>query len=271
MMMSKKDSLRLCIVGHSGIGKSPLTKLFDLTAWEPFRIRVPRNAEDAKVCKSPDEYERLERQHSGTQPIYASPQGSSNRLRVYEHWSFFEVRRERQCLDHKEAKNESASLRIEIFAPVFLEMLKNLGSLGSAFTLTVENLLILLLNPTSKSFRDMPEPSQELRLATLFAVTERDRLMGKSVDLADSLRRVEYLTEELIAWREMSALFPKNTVECQKWPHFEFLYTSPAQGQWHGRVELAKAKTTVLDAVEKQAPEFAPRLLEIMCSEDELQ
>jgi len=258
-------------MGHSGIGKSPLTKLFKLTGWEPFRIRIPRNAEDAKVCKSPAEYDDLERRYVGAQLLYAGEPDSSSKLRVYEDWSFFEVRGARQCLEHAAAKVVSVPLRIEVFAPVFLEMLKNQGSLKSAFALSTENLLILLLNPTSTPFRDMHEPSQELRLATLFAVTERDRLMGKGVDLADGLRRVDYLAEELAAWREILELFPMNTVECRNWPHFEFRYTSPAQGPWHGQVELGQARKRVLGAVRTQTPEFATRLLEILRAEDELQ
>jgi hypothetical protein len=263
--MSNQDALRICVMGHSGVGKSPLTRLFNVDGWEPFRVRVPRNAEDAKVCKTPDEYERLEASHRSLQPLYESPSGNPNRLRVYEGWSFFEVREAKQCLEHTAAaKNKSVPLRVEIFAPVLLEMLKNADSLDRAFALDTENLLLLLLNPTSRSFRDMQEPSEELRLATLFATTERDRVIGKSADLADSLRRVEHLNDELAAWRELCRLFPKNAVECCRWPHFEFRYTSPVQEPQYAQTELGKARQSVLDAVKRQSPDLINRLAEIM-------
>jgi len=220
--MSKQDALRICIMGHSGVGKSPLAKLFKVGSWEPFRVRVSRGAEDAKVCKTLEEYERLEADHY-EKPLYESPSSSPNKLRVYDDWSFFEVRGAKQCLEHTlAAKDKFVPLRIEIYAPVFLEILKNSDSLTQAFALDRESLLILLLNPTSRLFRDMEKPSEELRLATLLATAERDRVLGKSVDLADSLRRVEHLNDELGAWRELRVSFPDNTVECCKWPHFEF-------------------------------------------------
>jgi hypothetical protein len=184
---------------------------------------------------------------------------------VYEDWSFFEVRGAKQCLEHTAAaKNKSVPLRVEIFAPVLLEMLKNVDALGNAFALGTENLLLLLLNPTSRSFFDMKEPSEELRLATLFATTERYRVMGKNVDLADSLRRVEHLNGELAAWRELCHLFPKNTVECRGWSHFEFRYTSLAEEPHYAQTELGRARQSLLQAVKKQSPDLVNRLAELM-------
>lgn len=265
------NALRICIMGHSGIGKSPLTKLFKIDGWEPFRVRVPRNAEDAKVCKTPDEYKKLEEGHRNLASLYESQGDNPNKLRVYDDWSFFEVRRANQCLEHTvAAKDKSIPLRVEIFAPVLIEILKNSEALRSAFVLDKENVLILLLNPTSCSFRDMQEPSEELRLATIFATTERARVAGKSVDLADSLRRVEHLNGELAAWREFCLLFPQNTIECCKWSHFEFRYTSPSEGAWHAQTELVGARKSILNAVAKQSPDFTSRLAEIMHTEDEL-
>ena len=66
-----------------------------------------------------------------------------------------------------------------------------LDKLRSAFALDVEKLLIVLLNLTSCSFKNMQEPSQELCLATLFAITERSRIQGERINLADGLRCVE--------------------------------------------------------------------------------
>ncbi|MGH8527859.1 MAG: hypothetical protein ACREXY_27670, partial [Gammaproteobacteria bacterium] len=247
--MTTPKALRLCIMGPSGVGKSPLSRLLNVQGWEPFRVRVPRNAEDAKVCKTPDEYAALEEAHRSEAPLYEGPTGNPNKLRIYRSWSFFEVRGGHQCLEHTPAaKDPAVSLRVEIFAPVLLEILQNLANLREAFALTQENLLLLLLNPTSRQFRDMSIPSEELRLATLVAVTERDRVTGKAVDLADALRRVEHLAAEVSAWSELCTRFPHNTVECLAWPHFEFRYTQLAQGPWHASAELDRARSTVLKA-----------------------
>lgn len=259
--MTTAHAIRLCIMGPSGVGKSPLSRLFNVQGWEPYRIRVPRNAEDAKVCKTPDEYAALEAGHRSKKLLYESPASSTNKLRVYRTWSFFEVRGSRQCLEHTpEAKDAAMPLRVEIFAPVLLEILQNLDAVRDAFAVSHENLLVLLLNPTSRPFREMSAPSEELRLATFSAATERDRVAGKAVDLADALRRVEHLQDEVAAWRELSALFPLNTVECMMWPHFEFRYTQPGHGPWHAASELGRARASMMKALEAQCPGFVDRL-----------
>jgi hypothetical protein len=45
--------LHICLVGPSGVGKSPLAPLFKLQGVEPFRIRIPRNEKD-KLVYQPD-------------------------------------------------------------------------------------------------------------------------------------------------------------------------------------------------------------------------
>jgi len=52
--------LSVVILGHSGIGKSPLAHLFNVPGWEPFRVRKPRNAQDARVCMNEEDAKELE-------------------------------------------------------------------------------------------------------------------------------------------------------------------------------------------------------------------
>lgn len=247
---------RVCIMGHSGAGKSPLAKLFKVDGWEPFRVRKPRNKEDAKVCKSPEEYAVLETKYQNEKPLYESPPSSPNHLRVYKDWSFFKVRGAKQCLPHTEAaRDPEAALRIEIFGPVLLEMIKAGDVLRPAIALNLSNLFIILLNPTSVSFARMESPSPELRLATALAIMERKRSSGDMPNLADALRRAEHLDGELYAWREFISSFSGNTLECMRWAHFEYCYSN-GEAQ-----EQTKAKSSLFKAIEMQWPIHASSLI----------
>ncbi len=251
-------ALRVCILGHSGVGKSPVAKLFDVPGWEPFRVRdKPRNAEDAKVCKSKTEFAALQEAHKELVPLHPGP----NSLKVYEDWTFFQIRgKDWQCLEHTaDAKNPDKSLRIEIFAPVLLDLCKNHEKINKAFVLDPAHLVFIILNPTLDRFADMTEPSTALRQATLFAATERDRAQGKTPDLADGLKRTHHLSTELTAWRGLLTEYQASAVECLGWPHFEFRYHDAA-GVSHARNELIRARATILDAAGNLRNRLEPHL-----------
>ena len=264
--------MKLCILGHSGIGKSPLGRLFKVPTWEPFRVRTPRNPLDGKTCKTQQEFdELLESQKSKYgDPLYRSHPHSENPLIVYPEWSFFKVRGTNQCLPHIEAARKPGSaLRVEIFAPVLVEMIENQEKFREAFTLDIPNMLFVLLNPTSESFKDMHSPSLALSLATLSAITERSRLYAAGVDLAESLRRVEHLKQELKAWKQLLGIIP-NTVECLHWPHFEFRYSVPIPNLGNAQAELTKARCTLLQAIARQASHLHDPVEQLMRTPDEI-
>jgi len=245
--------LRVCILGHSGVGKTHLARLFALEGWEPYRVRQPRSDHDAAVCMSPAAYDALRAERAGRRPLYSG--GAPNDLRVYQDWSFFSVRNTKQCLEHTAASRDpSRPLRMELFAPVLAELLEHHEELdGRAFTLNIDNLVVLLLNPTAQSIHDMDEPTDELRLATLLSIRERAAVDDNDFDLADALRRSEHLDTELEAWKKVAKFVP-HTVECLTWEHFEYRHIR------RGERELARARTTVLDAVAAQAPGILDRL-----------
>jgi hypothetical protein len=268
--MGELESIQLCILGHSGVGKSPLPRLFNddkVIDWEPFRVRRPRNAQDAKVCMNREEFDKYLSYCKENEELIYQGQGE-NQLRIYETWSFFKVRDTDQCLEHKIAKEANKSLRIEIYAPILVEMLQVVGTEAAKrhFPLDRNKLLIILLNPTSCSFGDMQEPSQELCLATLFAITERSRIQGKDINLADGLRRVEHLKDELDAWKKLLQGFPDKTVECKRWPHFEFRYSTPHVNLSNAQIELIGARATLLKAIKEQACNMSSRVKNIMCT-----
>lgn len=256
-------AIRTCILGHSGIGKSPLANLFKVGGWEPYRVRKPRDATD--VAMNPSEFQQLKQVYASAKPIYDGS-AKNNNLRVYADWSFFTVRTKDQCLEHTpRAKNAAIPLRIEIYAPVLLELLEDLPTNAAPFSLNPENLLIVLLNPTDTSFGNMETPSDELKLATVLAVSERYRAMRKIVDIADCLERARHLTEELKAWRGLLKNNALTVVECMNWPHFEYRYRVGDPN-----AELLAARTLLVDSVKKRDGSLASRLEALIRAPDEI-
>ena len=265
--------MRLCILGHSGVGKTPLGRLFKAPTWEPFRVRTPRNPLDAKTCKTQEEHDELLEGQRGKygEPLYRSHPHSENDLIVYPEWSFFKVRGTRQCLLHiEEARDPDAPLRVEIFAPVLVEMIENQEKFKKAFALNVPNMLFVLLNPTSESFWAAHGPSLELSLATFTAITERSRLLPAGVDLAETLRRVEHLKQEVKAWKQLLGIIP-TSVECMNWPHFEFRYSVPNAALANAKAELARAGETLLRAVAERAPYLCDFVKGLMRTPEEIE
>ncbi|MBP7049980.1 MAG: hypothetical protein KBE65_03100 [Phycisphaerae bacterium] len=263
--------MRVCIVGHAGVGKSPISKLFKVDGWEPFRVRKPRSEEDKAVCKTPAEYETLLEERRNKKRVYTSCPTCSNDLKVFNDWSFFKVRGDPQCLQHTAAaKERETSLRVEIFAPVLVEMIENRSKITRAFHLAPEDLVIIMLNPDSVSFEQMMEPSIPLCLATHTAVSERNRVQGKPADLSDMLKRIDYLTGELEAWGKLKKLVRKNTIECLRWTHFEYRYSTPCTCLANAQTELIRARTTLLRAIHEQTPHLEDKLVSLIRSETEI-
>jgi len=177
--------IRPVLLGPSGIGKTPLSKLFKLESWHPYRVRAPRNEEDAKTCLSPEEYQRRERLHAQDTPLYEG----ARRLRVYRERSLVEVRGTAQCLEHTPSIGDpSRAVLIELFAPVFVELLRNRERISPVVRLDPNDLLVLLLNPTSVSCAEIRDVPEALSAVIRCGILERSRpLAPASIRLTSSV------------------------------------------------------------------------------------
>jgi hypothetical protein len=129
-----------------------------------------------------------------------------------------------------------------------------------------EDLLIILLNPTSFPFKEMKSgPSMLFRLAAFTAVVERYRVQGKQVDLTDALRRVEFIDEELLAWQKLIE-YGFTVVECLNWPYFEFTYADLADVG----ARFIKVRRFLLHCVNTQAPGKLVELESLILTPEEI-
>jgi hypothetical protein len=216
---------RICILGPSGIGKSPLAELFTADRFEPRRRREPRNQEEVPITVTAADYEEQRRNHSEQrrEARYSDPHGVWA-IEVYEDVSFLKVRGKDQLLEHGTPHAPSTPLRIEIFAPTLCALFQHHRQLPSNLASRVDpkRTLVVILNPTSTSFRSMTSPTPELVIAVLQATTERARVQGGPIDLGDALERVRSLDAELSAWRRILRGRYVKAAECLCWQHFEF-------------------------------------------------
>ncbi|MFA6387404.1 MAG: hypothetical protein WCW32_02905 [Candidatus Paceibacterota bacterium] len=212
-------------------------------------------------------FEQLFAQQSGKIPIYRDPDPLTRRLYIFEDWSFFRIRGTAdQCLEHiPAARDSSLPLKIEIYAPIFLQLLRLHGQFPEIAEKVVscdnKDLLIILLNPTGLTYLGMEKPIKQLRSATFTAVVERARVQNLSRNLDEARQRADYLDEELPAWRElMSDGYP--VVECIYWPYFEFSYGSGDLAR--ARVQLMTARQYIIDCIRKQYPHKLAEFLDII-------
>jgi hypothetical protein len=255
------EPVHVCILGPSGIGKSPLSKIFNLPGMDPKRVRAPRSKEDRRLCISEQAAIKLfEKEAKGEE--WPTHPAEPNWFVFGDHWLFFSAGGDRQCLRFKDAENHlllRSQMRVEIFAPCLRDILnddKKSGQVG----LRKEKLVALLLNPSATSYKDMkkadePEPDEDLKQATFYAVTKRTELQRKPVSVPDAQKRVRRLPEELKAWVKIMGLISDPAIEFTSWQHFEFRYHQPDGSLEDARRELLSARDTVLAGLYNRATE----------------
>ena len=242
--------VHVCILGPSGVGKSPLAALFRLPGLDPLRVRKPRDEKDRLVCISePDAIELFRSDLSDSSVQWPTPKAADDWFVLGERWLFFSVRGDKQCLRFKDDDNRQvlrSQKRIEIFARRLLDILVDNGS-RSALGLCLDNLVLLLLNPSAKNYSNMGNsPDKDLRQSTFYAITKRTELQRKPVDVPDAQKRVRRIPEELAAWVQIKKTLGKSCVEFTSWQHFEFWYLQPDGSPADARRELLSARDTVL-------------------------
>jgi hypothetical protein len=243
----------ICILGPSGIGKSPLASLFRLSGLDPLRVREPRDAKDLALCIAEPDAIQV---YNAEKPIEAgpwpTPKAPERWFVVGQHWLFISVRGDRQCLRFQEDDGKSvlrSPNRVEIFAPRLIDILKSETSIG----LRPDNVVVLLLNPSANKYGDMGagRPDEDLKQATFYAITKRTELQRKPVDVPDAQKRVRRLSDELDAWVEIGKLVGSSCIEYRSWQHFEFRYHQPNSSPTNANRELLAARDTILAGLNK--------------------
>jgi hypothetical protein len=240
----------VCILGPSGIGKSPLASLFRLPGLDPLRVREPRDEKDKALCILESDAIDLYQRDAPSATPWPEPTAAPDWFVLGAHWLFMSVRGDRQCLRFAEDDGTPvlrSRQRIEVFGPRLLDILQDRDGCQSRIGLTPDNVVILLLNPSAQSYDKMSgSPDDDLKQATFYAINKRTELQGKTVDVPDSQKRVRRLPDELVAWVDLKHLVGQSCVEYTAWPHFEFRYHQPEQGVEIARRELLSARDTIL-------------------------
>jgi len=267
----------VCVLGPSGIGKSPLASLFRLAGFDPLRVRDPRDDKDRALCiPEPDAIDLYVREAASAGP-WPTPKAPTDWFVIGDHWLFISVRGDRQCLRFAEKEGRPvlrSSRRVEVFAPRLADLLKDRDGCQSKIDLKPDNVIILLLNPSATSYDTMASsPDDDLRQATFYSITKRTEFQRKPVDIPDAQKRVRRLPEELVAWIEIKRLVGPSCVEYTRWQHSEFRYYQPDGSQAAARRELLSARDTVLAGLyEAQTNPVVQRLLasDVICSSGEI-
>jgi hypothetical protein len=240
----------VCILGPSGIGKSPLASLFCLAGFDPLRVREPRDDEDRALCISEPDAFYLYKRETGSAGAWPTPTAPTDWFILGDHWLFIGVRGDRQCLRFAEDDGTAvlrSSRRVEVFAPRLLDILNDRDACQMRIDLGPDNVVILLLNPSAASYDEMASsPDEDLKQATFYAITKRMELQGKPVDIPDAQRRVRRLADELVAWVALKGLVGQSCIEYTAWQHFEFRYHQPDRSLASARRELLSARDTIV-------------------------
>ena len=243
-------AINLCILGAAGVGKSVLNDLLKdgVEIIEPFRARTEGARYGEKVYISPvilSELLILNRRvdrgpilcidsDKNIFPPYLSGNHEFRKwLEVYQRATFFMVGNTKQILLHHKIKSELR--KVEIFAPVLLDILENRALRGIIpFLENIEKTIFLLLNPLNESILNF-DPRQIINWAGWGRnqwqeiQDKRNKQKNKRVEPGDVQARIELLPIEMEAWRAFAQMAEKNKerysfIECVKWNHFEYKY-----------------------------------------------
>lgn len=260
--------VNFCILGASGIGKSPVDCLFpsDVVRIEPYRAREEGARPNEKYFVSPTMLEELlflnrkldqkpivylDSDKGNTEPYMIGRKKYRKWLEVYKRASFFTVRKTKQVLLHYEQEIALDCRKVEVFAPVLSLILEN-EDVRSALPFLQEAMTVfILLNPLTKSVRDINldqiidgvgwERKDWIKLQT-----KRNRLLGKDEKSSSVNERVDLLPLEAKAWQSLAKLTEQKPddfrfVECLGWSHYEYKYLGKEDSEIAKELESAKS------------------------------
>lgn len=252
--MSTIKAANLMITGPSGAGKSPLGSFVDVDLEiEPHRVRKkPRNEFHAGAPDvyylSPMAYEGLLGILEGSGELHPLAPDRSTGINVYRGKALtFSVRSKPQVLFLPKELKAARRRKIEIYAPILLELLK----CSDPARLLEGDIFILLLNPWNKPI-DMLSSDKISDTDSEDGQVVAEILKKRGETDEEIRRRIACLPEELEAWQaimKMAASEPRlNFVDARAWEHAEYTY----RGDFAGRAQLAFQ--TLMSLAEKELP-----------------
>ena len=196
------------VFGPSGIGKSPLDEIFrdEVRRLEPHRVRdAPRD--------SLDRYHLSKIAHTSILLLPADqepkgPFGGASQIFVHSTVALFKVRAEDQVLFRPGDGIPSGVTMVEIFGPVFRDLLDQRGTVGWVDALFSGTVFAIFLNPWSRPFAQV-EPNMAGNPASPDGRVLVELLEQRHEPPAKIERRVANIVEELRAWRSIAAITDK--------------------------------------------------------------
>jgi hypothetical protein len=263
-----KMKLTTIVMGHAGVGKSPLNRLFrdEVLRIEPYRVREAPRGKDDSFYASQEVRDKL-KLLSSRDIIEVI-----NDIEIHPMVTFFKVRGSDQFLFTPIEPYGDRPYKVEIYAPVLLRLLE--------FDITREILpflvggkhnlvLILILNSCRKPLNNKLFKVSELEAKTELAVMCRHKLKGTPSEKAekDAKKRIQSLHEELPAWKTLGTKSAPEfaVVDIDRWEYLEYTYLvhpvndvkqlkpiPKRQLLAHQKTRLKAAKRKVLETVKKK-------------------
>jgi len=266
----------IILIGHSGVGKSPLENIFKpaVKISAPLRVRdKPRDEKDIFYIpqQARDTLKNLNREK-----VLAV----SGDIEVYPSVIFFPVRGSDQvALNHTNDPQEY--VKYEIFAPVYYDLFFTPAVREYYPFLTgglYHRVMVILLNPTPAGFLDPGFDKAGLLKTAENGLRCRHKLMGTEQPEIekDVAKRIKHIDDELPAWKALLNIpgdYPNFFfLEILNWEFLEYTYYAkpvedfnnvlPITGdkKEYTRFRLTKARDVIIDAIKAADPGLGAEL-----------
>jgi len=266
----------IMLIGHSGVGKSPLENIFKPAVKISAPLRVRDRPRDEKDIFYIPQQVRDTLKNLNREKVLAV----SGDIVVYSSVIFFPVRGNDQVvINHSNDSHEY--MKYEIFAPVYYKLL-NIPEVREFYPFLTggpdHRVLVILLNPTPAGFLDMGFDKTGLLKKAENGLRCRHKLMGtEQLEIEkDVAKRIKHINDELPAWKALLNIpgnFPNFFVlEILNWEFFEYTYNAkpvedfnnvlPVTGdkKEYTRFRLIKARDVIINAIKAAYPRLGAEL-----------